>query len=66
MTRICSPVVSLDPNDCYLVEDILNEGLSTAAFANLRKEVNWQVMNHRGNEVPRLVAVQGHVDEDGR
>lgn len=54
-----------DPNDCYLVEHILPDELSQTAFAALRDEVGWQVMNHRGNEVPRLVAVQGEVNEDG-
>lgn len=59
-------MIAPDPSDCYLVKNVLNEKLSDAAFASLRKEVDWQVMNHRGNEVPRLVAVQGQVDEDGR
>ncbi|KAF8324002.1 hypothetical protein DL93DRAFT_2123634 [Clavulina sp. PMI_390] len=54
-----------DPNDCYLVENILEGELGNTAFALLRKEVDWQVMNHRGNEVPRLVAVQGQIDHDG-
>lgn len=55
-----------NPQDCYVVENILPDELAKDAFASLRDEVNWQVMNHRGNEVPRLVAVQGQVDEDGR
>lgn len=55
-----------DPDDCYLVEKILPDDLAQTAFAALRDEVKWQVMNHRGNEVPRLVAVQGQVGEDGR
>lgn len=55
-----------DPADCYLVENILSDELAQTAFALLRNEVNWQVMNHRGNEVPRLVAVQGQIDDDGR
>jgi hypothetical protein len=53
------------------------------AFGNVREEVEWDLMYHRGmrvfwnwgshvrlfvigGEVPRLVAVQGDVDEDGR
>ena len=55
-----------DSNDCFLVENILDTNLAKQAFAALRQEVGWQVMNHRGNEVPRLVAVQGQVEEDGR
>ena len=55
-----------DPDDCFLVNDILEPELAHRAFAALREEVEWQIMNHRGNEVPRLVAVQGQVEEDGR
>jgi hypothetical protein len=55
-----------DPNDWYLVKNVLSPELAKSAFADLRNEVDWQVMNHRGNEVPRLVAVQGEVEPDGR
>lgn len=55
-----------DPKDCFLVEDLLDPEFAEHAFSALRAEVDWQVMNHRGNEVPRLVAVQGQFEEDGR
>lgn len=60
------PSIAPDPKDCYLVENVLPDDLAQSAFASLRDEVNWQVMNHRGNEVPRLVAVQGEVNPDDR
>jgi hypothetical protein len=59
-------VVVPDPSDCYLVRDLLDHGLGNNVFEALRREVDWGSMNHRGNEVPRLVAVQGEVGEDAR
>eukprot|EP01038_Epipyxis_sp_PR26KG_P004511 gene4511-6373_t len=34
-------------------------------FNNLLKEVAWEEMKHRGGSVPRLVAVQGELNENG-
>ncbi|KAF8333082.1 uncharacterized protein EI90DRAFT_3122133 [Cantharellus anzutake] len=58
-------LLELDSNDCYLVNNVLKGELIITAFDLLKNEVAWQAMNHRGNEVPRLVAVQGQVEEDG-
>jgi hypothetical protein len=52
--------------DTYLVKNLLPEELAGNIFESLKKEVSWRSMFHRGGEVPRLVAVQGTVDEDGR
>ena len=73
--------------DTYLVENILPPELADVAFENLKKEVAWNVMHHRGalplnapgsaltrtggflytgGEVPRLVAVEGDIDADGK
>ena len=73
---------ALGAGDSYLVTDFLPEDLAKVAFENLNTEVKWQTMQHRGKqsfcqngmicnfrkggEVPRLVAVQGEVQEDGR
>ncbi|EGN97608.1 hypothetical protein SERLA73DRAFT_184383 [Serpula lacrymans var. lacrymans S7.3] len=51
--------------DSSLVLSILPDDLADVAFENMRKEVKWNTMYHRGGEVPRLVAVEGEVDADG-
>ncbi|KAH9961923.1 hypothetical protein BC827DRAFT_246255 [Russula dissimulans] len=51
--------------DTYLVENVLPPELAEVAFEELSKEVVWNIMHHRGGEVPRLVAVQGEIDADG-
>ncbi|KAG9226908.1 hypothetical protein CCMSSC00406_0003419 [Pleurotus cornucopiae] len=56
----------LGAGDSFLVEDILPADLAEDVFERVLEEVGWGKMFHRGGEVPRLVAVQGRVDEDGR
>ncbi|KAF7553364.1 hypothetical protein G7046_g7120 [Stylonectria norvegica] len=51
--------------DTDVIEDILPPSLEADVFDKLRDEVQWQRMSHQGGEVPRLVAVQGAVAEDG-
>ena len=51
--------------DSKIITNALSAKLSEKAFALLKKEVEWQAMNHRGGEVPRKVAVQGEVGKDG-
>ncbi|KAI1475497.1 hypothetical protein F4774DRAFT_290784 [Daldinia eschscholtzii] len=51
--------------DTKVVYNILPHPLSENIFERVRDEVQWQSMSHQGGEVPRLVAVQGQVDEDG-
>ncbi|MCJ1311897.1 hypothetical protein MMC25_005570 [Agyrium rufum] len=55
----------LGEGDSTLISHALTPKLSTEAFALLKSEVSWQTMRHRSGEVPRLVAVQGHVDLNG-
>ncbi|KAI8924293.1 hypothetical protein BC831DRAFT_466198 [Entophlyctis helioformis] len=50
--------------DSRLLLDVLPPDLGATAFSDLRSEVAWQEMLHRGGPVPRLVAVQGTVDVD--
>ena len=52
--------------DTRLVNGILHPDLENVAFERLRHEIRWRTMLHRGGEVPRLVAVEGDVGEDGR
>ena len=51
--------------DTDIIENLLPAPLEQGVFENLREEVRWQRMSHQGGEVPRLVAVQGEVAEDG-
>ncbi|KAI9826665.1 MAG: hypothetical protein M1819_007299 [Sarea resinae] len=51
--------------DCQLVHDFLPSSMAQEVFQKLQSEVKWQTMHHRGGEVPRLVAVQGDIGEDG-
>ncbi|KAJ7273586.1 hypothetical protein B0H12DRAFT_1090096 [Mycena haematopus] len=56
---------ALGAGDSYLTLDVLPAELAADAFERLRDEVKWDVMHHRGGEVPRLVAVEGLVGADG-
>ncbi|KAF4579606.1 hypothetical protein EYR36_001424 [Pleurotus pulmonarius] len=58
-------IFGLGVGDSFLVEDILPADLAEDVFERVLDEVGWGKMFHRGGEVPRLVAVQGRVDEDG-
>ncbi|MCJ1322218.1 hypothetical protein MMC15_007565 [Xylographa vitiligo] len=57
--------VSYGECDSKIIMNALSAKLSKEAFGFLKKEVEWQAMNHRGGEVPRKVAVQGEVGKDG-
>lgn len=56
---------SLCEGDTDIIQDLLPEELADGIFDKLREEVQWQRMSHQGGEVPRLVAVQGQVAQDG-
>ena len=53
--------------DCEILYDFIGEAdLETEdLFSCLNNEVQWQKMYHRSGEVPRLVAVQGQIENDG-
>ena len=51
--------------DSQIIHDALSPGLAEKAFEDLKSEIEWKKMYHRGGEVPRLVAVQGDVGDDG-
>ncbi|KAJ6603687.1 hypothetical protein B0H10DRAFT_2167222 [Mycena sp. CBHHK59/15] len=55
----------LGAGDSYLSLDVVPGDLSDVAFERMRNEVKWDVMRHRGGEVPRLVAVEGELGPDG-
>ena len=62
---ILGPSDAIGTGDSRIIHGVLGSQLSEDAFALLKEEVDWQTMHHRGGAVPRLVAVQGEVDEDG-
>lgn len=51
--------------DTTVIDNLLEEDLAEGIFEKLRDEVRWQKMTHLGGDVPRLVAVQGEISEDG-
>ncbi|EXF73636.1 isochorismatase [Colletotrichum fioriniae PJ7] len=51
--------------DTTVIHNILPSNLAEGIFEKVRDEVAWQRMSHQGGEVPRLVAVQGEVADDG-
>jgi nicotinamidase-related amidase/alkylated DNA repair dioxygenase AlkB/glutathione S-transferase len=51
--------------DTDVLENLLPPELEENIFYTLKDEVQWKRMSHQGGEVPRLVAVQGEVADDG-
>jgi len=51
--------------DTSIIQNVLAPDLASTAFERLETEVKWLRMSHQGGEVPRLVAVQGDVDDEG-
>ena len=60
------PGDDIGEGDSSIIVDFLPFELSEVAFKKVLDEVKWNTMFHRGGEVPRLVAVEGQVDADGR
>lgn len=75
------PDEQLGEGDTTLIKDFLPESITIDAFEKLKEEIQWQAMHHHGKyalvrrfpvllshiggEVPRRVAVQGEILEDG-
>ena len=61
------PVCSepLCEGDTTVITNVLPPTLAADAFERLLEEVSWAGMSHMGGEVPRRIAVQGTVAEDG-
>jgi hypothetical protein len=64
-TQYIKPGEELAAGDSGLTLNILPEDLEAVAFESLKREVQWKTMYHHGGEVPRLVAVEGEIQEDG-
>jgi nicotinamidase-related amidase/glutathione S-transferase/alkylated DNA repair dioxygenase AlkB len=51
--------------DSRVIHNLLPDAEADSIFERVRDEVRWQRMSHKGGEVPRLVAVQGEISDDG-
>ena len=51
--------------DTHVITNALSPALAADAFKRLLDEVSWAGMSHMGGEVPRRIAVQGAIDEEG-
>jgi len=58
-------LTSLCEGDTEVINRLLEEDFADGIFERLRDEVRWQKMSHQGGDVPRLVAVQGEIGQDG-
>ncbi|KAL2258193.1 hypothetical protein VTK26DRAFT_8594 [Humicola hyalothermophila] len=68
MTPEQAPAVCSEPlceGDTTVIANVLSPALAADAFERLLEEVSWAGMSHMGGEVPRRIAVQGDVAEDG-
>lgn len=59
------PSDSIGSGDSQIIHNALSSPVISSAFHRLKDEVDWQIMSHRGGQVPRLVAVQGEAGEGG-
>ena len=64
-THSLGPNDSIGAGDSRIIHDALTSPLADNAFQLLKEEVSWQTMHHRSGKVPRLVAVQGEIGNDG-
>lgn len=51
--------------DTTVITNALSPDLAADAFERLLEEVSWAGMSHLGGEVPRRIAVQGAIDNEG-
>ncbi|KAI3397198.1 hypothetical protein diail_11077 [Diaporthe ilicicola] len=56
---------NLCEGDTTIIHSFLPDSLASGLFERLCSEVHFQKMMHQGGEVPRFVAVQGELFEDG-
>lgn len=56
---------NLCEGDTTIIHSFLPDSLASGLFERLCSEVHFQKMMHQGGEVPRFVAVQGELLEDG-
>ena len=62
-THRLGPKDTIGAGDSRIIHDVLSSSTVHNAFELLKEEVGWETMHHRSGKVPRLVAVQGAIDE---
>jgi alkylated DNA repair dioxygenase AlkB len=55
---------NLGAGDSYLVYDVLPENIAKNCFELVKNEIGWNEMYHHGGKVPRLISVQGTIQND--
>jgi nicotinamidase-related amidase/alkylated DNA repair dioxygenase AlkB len=60
-----SHITTLCEGDTTVIVDLLGPELEKDIFKRVHDEVEWRKMYHQTGEVPRLVAVQGEIGDDG-
>lgn len=51
--------------DSHYIIDVLPADTAATAFDALQQELEWSEMFHKGGAVPRLVCIQGEIDQQG-
>lgn len=64
-TPVAPALTPLCEGDTTIITNLLDDDVVRDIFERLRDEVRWQKMSHQGGDVPRLVAVQGEIGDDG-
>ena len=59
------PNDSIGSGDSQIIYDVISSPIIDDAFSQMKEGIDWQIMFHRSGQVPRLVAVQGEVGENG-
>lgn len=59
------PNDNLGSGDSRIIHSVIGSPIINDLFNQMKQEVDWQTMFHRGGKVPRLVAVQGEVERNG-
>ena len=63
-THTLGPNDSIGSGDSRIIYDVLSSATFKYAFDQVKGEVDWHTMSHRGGQVPRLVAAQGEIGEN--
>ena len=64
-THMLGPDDTIGAGDSQIIYGALSSPPVDNAFELLKEDVSWEIMHHRSGKVPRLVAVQGEVEEAG-
>lgn len=59
-----SPITGYGANDTALYFNIIPDSIKETAFDDLMKEIEWKHMNQKTGPVPRMISIQGNLEED--